>query len=234
MIYKAYVTDSVNPYTNLAMEEYLFRYADKDTNILFLWQNDNTIVIGRNQDARAECKADEFLESGGKIARRKSGGGAVYHDLGNLNFSIIGVKDNVGSMLYKEILVKLISGYGMVPEYNGRNDIMIDGRKFSGNAVYNNGTIVCQHGTIMVDCDIERMSYFLTPNCKKMKRHAVQSVSSRVVNLNEIFPSVTVGSLLLRMQELLNAMPLLAEFKGQPDDLKKVYEDESWIYGGVL
>lgn len=234
MIYKAYVADSVNPYKNLAIEEFLFRYADKDTNILFLWQNDNTIVIGRNQDARTECKADEFLGSGGKIARRKSGGGAVYHDLGNLNFSIIGVKDNVGSMLYKEILVKLISGYGEAPKYNGRNDIMIGGRKFSGNAVYDNGTIVCQHGTIMVDCDIERMSYFLTPNREKMKRHAIQSVSSRVVNLNEIFPSVTVGSLLLQMQELLNAMPLLAEFTGQLDDLKKKYEGESWIYEGVL
>jgi len=233
MIYKAYVTDSVDPYTNLAIEEYLFRYADKDTSILFLWQNDNTIVIGRNQDAKAECRADEFLESGGKIARRQSGGGAVYHDLGNLNFSMIGVKANVEFMSYKEILVRFISGYRLAPEYSGKNDILIKGHKFSGNAVYDNGRIVCQHGTIMVSCDVERMSYFLTPDDEKMKRHAIRSVSSRVVNLKEILPTITVDSLILQMQEFLNAQPLSVKFTEQLYGLKKKYEDESWIYGGM-
>ena len=127
MKYKAYITTSTNPYENLAMEEYLFRFAEPDSHILYLWQNEDTIVLGRNQQAEEECRTEEFLASGGTIARRRSGGGAVYHDLGNLNFSIIGTKNNMSKSLYQSFLTELLEGLGLSPECSGRNDITING-----------------------------------------------------------------------------------------------------------
>lgn len=233
MKYLSYVADSTDPYMNLATEEYLSKFVDKDTNIIFLWQNDNTIVVGRNQDTENECRVEEFLESGGKIARRRSGGGAVYHDFGNLNFSLIGMKANIDTLLYKDILIKVISGFGLCPEYTGRNDIVVSGRKFSGNAVYDDGKIVCQHGTIMVDCDIEKMTYYLTPGREKLERHAVRSVSSRVLNLKELIPSITVENIVSQMLVQLNAQTLSLSLDGKVDELIKRYQDEKWIYGGV-
>ncbi len=233
MRYLSYVAASTNPYKNLATEEYLSEFADKDTNILFLWQNHNTIVIGRNQDVENECRVEEFLKSGGKVARRRSGGGAVYHDLGNLNFSLIGEKKNINTLLYKDILIKAISGLGLCPEYSGRNDILVSGRKFSGNAVYDDGKIVCQHGTIMVDCNIEKMTYFLTPDKEKLEKHAVKSVSSRVINLKELVPKVAVEDIIGKMIEQLNAHPLSLAVDGRADELMKKYQSEEWIYGGV-
>lgn len=232
MKYLSYVADATDPYLNLAIEEYLFKYANRDTNIIFLWQNDKTIVVGRNQDTKKECKVEEFLKFGGKIARRRSGGGAVYHDLGNLNFSLIGIKANIVPLLYKDILIKLISEYGLSPEYSGRNDILISGRKISGNAVYDDGSVVCQHGTIMVNCDIEKMVYFLTPDEEKMERHAIKSISSRVLNLKEVLPSITVESIITHIQLLLDAHPLSLCLEGI-DELIQRYQNEKWIYGGA-
>ncbi len=233
MRYFSYVAEAVDPYVNLATEDYLSKYADENIGILFLWQNENTIVVGRNQNTRKECNVDEFLASGGKIARRRSGGGAVYHDLGNLNFSLIGLKTNMQPLLYKDFLTKLVSGYGLKAEYSGRNDILFGGRKFSGNAVYDDGRIVCQHGTIMLDCNIEKMTYYLTPDKEKLRRHAVQSVSSRVMNLNELLPSITVEGMINQAQLLLDAQPLEARLGAEIDGMIRKYQDEDWIYGGV-
>jgi len=234
MKYFSIVSKSADPYYNLAEEEYLESYVSDDINILFLWQNENTIVVGRNQDVSTECRIGEFLESRGKIARRRSGGGAVYHDLGNLNFSLIGLRGNIHPMLYRDTVIELISSFGVKPEYTGRNDILLSGRKFSGNAVYDNGHIICQHGTIMVDCDIERMTRFLTPNEGKLKKHGVKSVSSRVINLMELLPGITVGSVADRMQRLLDSTPLLLERDDEIKILMQKYQNEKWIYGGVI
>lgn len=192
MKYFYILSDSTDPYRNLAMERALFRYVDEETAILFLWQNDHTIVIGRNQDPYAECRVEEFLSSGGKIAKRPSGGGAVYHDLGNQNFSIIAKENLIARDEYQHIVVNALKTFGLEVEFNGRNDFLIQGRKFSGNASYSDGRVLCQHGTILVHTDIDKMEYYLTPSAEKLDRNHVKSVKSRVINLRGILGNISV------------------------------------------
>lgn len=192
MKYFYILSDSTDPYRNLAMERALFRYVDEETAILFLWQNDHTIVIGRNQDPYTECRVEEFLSSGGKIAKRSSGGGAVYHDLGNQNFSIIAKKNLIARDEYQHIVVNALKIFGLEVEFNGRNDFLIQGRKFSGNASYSDGGVLCQHGTILVHTDIDKMEYYLTPGAEKLDRNHVKSVKSRVINLRGILGNISV------------------------------------------
>ena len=203
--------------------------------ILYLWQNENTIVIGHNQDYKAECRFKEFTDDGGKIARRKSGGGAVYHDLGNLNYSIISLEEDLPFTDYKQIIVGALMKIGVPAEYNGRNDIILCSRKISGNAFYCRSPVICQHGTILVNTDISRMSYYLTPGEEKLKRNAVKSVSSRVINLSEVFPDITVEIVRKTFIEHTLAEPLKAEmlFNNEFSALEKKFASKDWIQGGI-
>lgn len=214
MKYFYVLSDSTDPYQNLAMEQALFQYADEDTAVLFLWQNDNTIVIGRNQDPYVECKAEEFLASGGRIARRRSGGGAVYHDLGNLNFSIICLERLAKKDEYQQLVTKALKTFGFAAEFNGRNDLLIRGKKFSGNAFYTDGKVLCQHGTILIHTDIEKMSYYLTPSTEKLARNHVRSVESRVVNLHDISENISVEAMRQAMIAVAKAELLICIPKG--------------------
>lgn len=233
MKYKYYFSKGFDPYENLAVERSLFEFTYENTAILYLWQNDNTIVIGKNQDIYSECRADEFKAHGGRIVRRMSGGGAVYHDLGNLNFSIITVKSNDSEQAYLDIILQMAENLGIKAEFGGRNDVVCDGRKFSGSAVYDDGEKVCRHGTVLVHSDIEKMTYYLTPEREKLKRHGVESVRSRVMNLSEAGPEITVDAVKKSFIEATGAEPLNAE----PDALsvKKytvLFGSEKWIYRG--
>lgn len=233
MKYKYYFSNGFDPYTNLAIERCLFEFADENTAILYLWQNDNTIVIGKNQDVYSECRADEFKAQGGRIVRRMSGGGAVYHDLGNLNFSIITVKSNDSEQAYLDLILRMAKNLGINAEFGGRNDVVCSGRKFSGSAVYNDGEKVCRHGTVLVRSDIEKMTYYLTPEHEKLNRHSVESVRSRVMNLYEIDSKITVDAVKKSLIEATGAEPLNAE----PDALSvkkyaELFGSEKWIYGG--
>ena len=126
MNFKYVIGQKTDPYYNLAMEQKLLDFVDEQTGIIFLWQNDKTIVVGRNQNVNAECDVKAFTFWGGKIARRRSGGGAVYHDLGNLNYSILTTQLNKDKLRYQDLMVGLIETYGITATYNGRNDILVD------------------------------------------------------------------------------------------------------------
>lgn len=129
-------SDQVNPYKNLAVEEYLLLHCEDKECILYLWQNQNTVVIGRNQNAWKECKVTKLEEENGHLARRLSGGGAVYHDLGNLNFTFLVNKDEYSLEKQLQVIINAMGRLGLKAEKSGRNDILIDGKKFSGNAFY--------------------------------------------------------------------------------------------------
>ena len=233
MMTKYLISTSSNPYLNLATEQALFDLCAGNTLILFLWQNENTIVVGRNQDPYLECKAEEFLAHGGRIARRRSGGGAVYHDLGNLNFSLICRSEFIDSVSYQEIVASVTKYLGLRTEYNGRNDILIHSRKFSGNAVFDDGVICCQHGTIMVNCDIAKMEYYLTPDKDKMRRNCVKSVSSRVINLSEVkalnVEDVKTAFIASTEAVAIDKIPDAAKVSS----IYEVYSDKQWIFGGT-
>lgn len=232
MKYKCFLADSNNPYENLAMEHILCEMKDLDNPILFLWQNENTIVVGRNQEVELECKVNEFLDFGGKIARRHSGGGAVWHDLGNLNYSIICSEQKEALCKYQNLVSEVVNELGLKTTFNGRNDLLIEDKKFSGNAFYRRGNILCQHGTILVKSNVEKMEYFLTPGKEKMERNRVKSVSSRVVNLSEIDPKITVEKVIEKFLQVVDASVEqytldLTAWK----EMTKRYEDIDWIYG---
>ena len=232
-MYKYICSENTSPYYNLALERSLFDFVDEDTVILYLWQNSHTIVIGKNQNAYAECKVDEFIKDGGTLARRPSGGGAVYHDLGNLNFSIICNESIAKEHTYQRIVKEALSYFGIVSEFNGRNDLTVDDKKFSGNAFYVKDDVLCQHGTILINSDFKELSKYLTPDISKLERNHVKSVESRVVNLSEISDKITVESMKEAMIKATNAVRLEEEpTESKVEEYKKIFENDEWILEG--
>lgn len=227
------IGNSLNPYYNLAVENELMDHAAYGMTILYLWQNEHTVVIGRNQDVYSECRVREFLGNEGIIARRKSGGGAVYHDLGNLNFSIINLEDDGDRMEYKGLIKNALEEFSIQSEYNGRNDITVGGFKISGNAAYSENGVICQHGTILIECDIEKMAFYLTPEENKLKRNKVSSVKSRVTNLKTLDSRISIKSMQETLIRALEAKEFVYELDADKvNRFKDFFAKDSWVYGG--
>ncbi len=179
------INNSNNPYFNLALEEYLMKYADLNDEKLILWQNAPTIVIGKNQNALEEINYPYVKENRIQVVRRLTGGGAVYHDLGNLNFSFILNRDifaNTDFSVFAEPIIYCLSTLGVKAGFNGRNDITVEQKKFSGNAQYFFKNTLLHHGTILFDSDLSVLGMALKPK-KKYVSKAVKSVQSLVTNL---------------------------------------------------
>lgn len=189
-----YESKSNDPYFNLAIEQHLLEAAGEKC-ILYLWQNENTVVIGRNQNPWKECKTALLQQEGGHLARRLSGGGAVFHDLGNLNFTFLLPQADYDLERQLTVVCRAVRGLGISAELSGRNDILAEGRKFSGNAFYKNGRQAYHHGTLLVDADMAKLSRYLNPSKAKLQAKGVDSVRSRVINLRELNPEVTVEGL---------------------------------------
>ena len=188
-----YEANGHNPYENLALEEYLLRFCEeKGEAVLYLWQNDKTIVIGRNQNAYTECSIEYVKQNDVFIARRLTGGGAVYHDLGNLNFTIILPKALFDVKRSTGLIVAALRKLGIDAVANGRNDICVDGRKVSGNAYYSNNKAGIHHGTILYNVNCDTISKALSVSKNKLSKHGVKSVKSRVCNIFELYPDITI------------------------------------------
>lgn len=203
MIRKIYVyeTDCTDPYRNIATEKYLLEQGGDDCCILYLWQNAHTVVIGRNQNAWSECRTSLLTEEGGKLARRLSGGGAVYHDMGNLNFTFLVADRDYDVDRQLSVIQLACRKLGIPVERSGRNDLLADGKKFSGNAFYHSKGRAYHHGTLLMDADTEKLSRYLTPPKAKLEAKGVASVRSRVTNLNTLCPSLTCQILKDRLKE---------------------------------
>ncbi len=212
------LTTCTDPYWNLAREEWLLGRLEEIPQILYLWQNDQTVVIGRNQNAYKECEVCLLEKEGGHLARRLSGGGAVYHDLGNLNFTFLARPKNYSVSRQMEILQNALCCLGLSCERSGRNDLTVNGRKVSGNAFYQTQTGCFHHGTILVSVDMERMRQVLRPSAAKLRAKGVDSVRSRVVNLCELDPSITVK----RVKEAL-----IAAYQKEMGPLQRLQEETS-------
>ena len=134
-----YQASGSDPFENLAREQVLLEQGPADGLILYLWQNQNTVVIGRNQNAYKECRTSLLEEEGGKLARRLSGGGAVFHDLGNLNFTFLVRTEDYDKDKQTDVILRAVQALGIQAEKTGRNDLTIDGQKFSGHAYFKRG-----------------------------------------------------------------------------------------------
>ena len=181
---------STDVYFNMAFDEYALEQLPLDEPLFFLWQNRSAVIIGLNQNAYAEVDIDYLSLHSIDLARRITGGGAVYHDLGNLNYTIVGRSSDIERDYpeYARHMLKALQALGVQAELSGRNDILVDGRKVSGYAkrVYKDRLMV--HGTLMYDVDIEVLTHVLTPPTTKLEAKGIASVKSRVANLKEYLP----------------------------------------------
>ena len=192
---------SHDPWVNLAIEEHLLGQITEDEVMLYLWQNDNTVVIGRNQNAWKECRHLELEREGGKLARRLSGGGAVYHDLGNLNFTFIMNKKHYDIANQLSVILQAVTKLGIKAEFSGRNDLVIGEKKFSGNAYYFNKDSAIHHGTILINSDLTKLSRYLQVSREKISSKGIDSVQSRVINLANVSKAVTLAAVIKGMEE---------------------------------
>ncbi len=239
MIKKLYIhtTNCTNPYQNLATEKLLFDKLEKDSVILYLWQNKSTIVIGRNQNAWAECDLNAIKEDGITLSRRISGGGAVFHDLGNLNFTFIYGDENSDITKRIDVIKKACELCGIKAEASGRNDILASGRKFSGNAFYNSQGKGFHHGTILISVDMDKMARYLTPPKAKLVSKGVKSVRARTVNLSELSPLATIENMkenmIIAFEEVygMHAEIIKAPLQAEIDTLSCEFGNWDYIYG---
>lgn len=183
-------SESHDPYFNLAMEEYIFDRLDSNEEYFMLWQNDNTIVVGKYQNTMQEVN-QEFVDAHDiRVVRRLSGGGAVYHDKGNLNFTFIVSQSEHGLNFtqYIKPVIAALAKFGVKAEFTGRNDITIDGKKISGNSQYVKRGRVMHHGCILVDSNLTSVSDALRPKAAKFVSKSAKSVISRVTTIREHCP----------------------------------------------
>ena len=228
-----------DPRHNLALEEYLLKTVKPGQCILYLWQNQRTVVIGRNQNAENECRIQTLEGDGGHLVRRLSGGGAVYHDLGNLNFTFLVTQEDYDVARQTEVILRAVQLVGLRAEKNGRNDLTVDGQKFSGHAYYRTGDQCYPHGTIMVDVDMAPLEKYLNVSPLKLQAKGVKSVRSRVANLRDYLPDLTISRLNQALVEAFGSVYGLPVTELRYEDLDQEaiargqarFSDPAWIYG---
>lgn len=240
MSMRIFDTGNTDPARNLAIEEALLLNEDPRP-ALFLWQNAHTVVIGRGQNAWKECRSQLLLEEGGSLVRRSTGGGAVYHDLGNLNFSFVMPRSLYDVSRQLRVISGAVAAFGVRTTASGRNDIVFSdtGAKFSGNAFRHTQAMSLHHGTLLVDVDMALMGRYLQPSRQKLQARGVSSVRARVGNLKERAPCITLPALKQALrtafeQEYGAAQALdwrEALPAGQVDVLTEKYRSWEWTYG---
>lgn len=184
------VNTSTSPPFNLALEEYFL--VNRNEDVIMLWRNSSSVIIGYNQNAIEEVDVDYVKKHDIPVIRRQSGGGAVFHDLGNINFSVIHVLEAGDFSNYEKFTAPICSflqQLGVDARLQGRNDLVIDGMKFSGNAQAVKGGRIMHHGTIMYNADVEHLTKALRPRPVKIESKGIKSIRSRVTNVADHLPT---------------------------------------------
>ena len=198
-----YWNGRTDPAYNLALEEIMSAQADAP--FIMLWRNRPAVILGRNQNACREFDAAYARENGIAVVRRMTGGGAVYHDLGNLNYSVFSFEDDADGRFsdfatFAEPVLAALRSLGIDAGFSGRNDILVGGRKVSGSAKRVHDGRILFHGTLLFDADMDAMAAVLTPPQAKIEAKGVSSVRARVANLREFLPHLTCDAFRLALE----------------------------------
>ena len=235
MYMKYLILSTHDPYLNLAIEEYLFE--NSQDNVFILWQNEPCIVIGKNQNPYAEIDISVAREKNIKIVRRITGGGAVYHDLGNLNYTFIS-NDGAGGIdfaKFTEPIISALGNMGISATLSGRNDIEVDGKKISGNAQCKKRGRVLHHGTLLFDSDLEFLSGVLSVDREKIQAKAIKSTRARVTNIKGLLSvPCDINEFIRLISEYViaefSAEPLNLEINEQIKDLAMRNSSSEWLF----
>lgn len=236
------ISQTNDPYLNLAIEDHIFNDMDPRQHILFLWRNSDCVIIGRNQNPWVECNVQKLKEDNVKLVRRHSGGGAVFQDLGNSIFTFMSPKAEYSKDKNFQIIINALNKFNIKAEQMGRNDILVDNKKVSGSAFKEKQDRAFHHGTLLIDVNLERLQNYLTPSKKKLEAKGHKSVRSRVANLTEFNPNINHGTL---MDSIINEF--FSTYNAQKNietlnhnSLSEIpsidyyyhkLKSESWIYG---
>lgn len=230
-----------DPYFNMAFDEYCLEQLTIDEPVFFLWQNRPSVIMGANQEVHTEVNLDYLKENNISLVRRVTGGGAVYHDLGNLNYTIVGSSDDLERDYpeYTRYMLQALQKLGVQATMSGRNDILVEGRKVSGFAkrVCKNRLMI--HGTLMFDVDIDRLTQALCPPASKLQSKGIASVRSRVANLSEYLPEITdISTFKQKLESILSNNYTDQEWVLSQEDIQNIeqlahdkFEKWEWIYG---
>lgn len=240
MIY--YINNSKDPYFNLAAEEYLITNPYITDEILLLWQNNNTIVVGRNQNTIEEINNEYVRTKKVNVVRRLSGGGTVYQDLGNLNFTFIfdKNKDNARNYaLFTKPIVNVLQSLGLNAQFSGKNDILVDDKKISGNAQYTYKNRILHHGTILFNVDMQMLPKVLKPDLDKLKSKGIKSVQARVTNILPLLnPPITIEefqNLIIEQLKSTKNTKIMEFSEKMIADIESLantkYRTWDWVYG---
>ncbi len=205
MANRLYVSPSPDGWRNLAVDEYFLDTIGPGDVMLYFYVNANAVIIGRGQNPWSECNLAAMERDGVQLVRRITGGGAVFHDAGNLNFSFIAGEDVYDVHRQLNLILRAVRALGIPCEFSGRNDLLADGRKFSGNAFCARGHARQHHGTLLIDADLSRLQNYLNVDPRKLKSKGAKSVRSRVCNLREFAPGLTRDAMLAALKDAYRA-----------------------------
>lgn len=236
--------DSLNPYFNLALEEYCLKNLKSNEDYVILWRDEPSVIVGKNQNAIEEINSDFINHNKINVVRRITGGGAVYHDEGNLNFTFVTTVDKLAAIDFKKYTIPIINAlgkFGVEAELSGRNDITIQDKKISGNAQYIHKGRLLHHGTLLFNSELDILGKALNVKKDKIQSKGIKSVRSRVTNINEYLTSE------ISIDEFKNLiLKYLFEFQGtSPEEyclsnedmnninnlIKDKYSTWEWNYG---
>jgi len=236
------INNSTDPYFNIALEEYCLMHVDPGEDYFLLWQNEPSIIIGKNQNTLEEINTRFVEERGIKVVRRVSGGGAVYHDLGNLNFTFISKVNperTTDFSVFADPVIKVLKELGVDAMLLGRNDIIANDRKISGNAQRLYRTKFLQHGTLLFDVNLEDLAEALNVSADKIQSKGIKSIRSRVANIRELLAEdMAVDEFREMLQRRLSDDYRSEEIRLTEEDLKQIEENArnkfaswDWTYG---
>lgn len=233
--------DSNDPFYNLAFEEYFFKSETIEDAVLLLWQNGPSVIIGRYQNTIEEINEDFIDENNINVVRRNTGGGAVYHDYGNLNYSFIvpSEEKKIDFETFTKPVIDALKEMGIEAALAGRNDLVVEGKKFSGNAQYTYNGRLLHHGTLLFDADLSTLDKALKMKKGKIESKSIKSVRSKVTNLKPYFnEDVDVNQFKEKLLEHFYKAENLKEYKVTAEDRKNIealadekYRTWKWTYG---